>query len=167
MRQSDNLKSYIGYFQSQLAKISNCGEDVSVLAFISGLQVSHPLYKHLLKHNVTRMSEVLSRAQPYIQLEVMKTFANYSAKRDRGKSKALHEASAHAQDSLTEPTTRYNNSLRSGSPSMKSSTLSRINLGSGIRDPSSMTPYLEQKSTAPTTTVRDTRSFIIGASEST
>ena len=24
MRQSDNLKSYIGYFQSQLAKASNC-----------------------------------------------------------------------------------------------------------------------------------------------
>jgi len=43
MKQGDNLESYIGYFQSQLAKVSNCGEDVSVLAFISRLQVSHPL----------------------------------------------------------------------------------------------------------------------------
>ena len=69
MKQGDNLKSYISYFQSQLAKVSSYDEDVSVLAFISGLHVSHPLYKHLLKHDVTRMSEILSRAQPYMQLE--------------------------------------------------------------------------------------------------
>ena len=49
MRLSDNLKSYIGYFQNQFAKVPNCGEDVFVLAFISGLQVSYPLYKHILK----------------------------------------------------------------------------------------------------------------------
>jgi len=42
MRQGDSLKSYIGYVQSQLAKVSNHGEDVSALAFISGLQISHP-----------------------------------------------------------------------------------------------------------------------------
>jgi len=46
MRQDDSLKSFIGYFQSQLVNISNCGEDVSALAFISGLQVSQPLYKY-------------------------------------------------------------------------------------------------------------------------
>jgi len=74
-----------------------CGENVSALAFISGLQVSHSLYKHLLKHNVTQM--VLSRIQPYIQLkEAMRTSSNHSVKRgdDREKSKSLHEASAHA-----------------------------------------------------------------------
>jgi len=60
MRQRDNLKSYIGYFQIQLATVLNCAEDVSALAFISELQVSHPLYKHILKHNATRMSEALS-----------------------------------------------------------------------------------------------------------
>ena len=59
MRKGDNLNSYIGYFQSQLAKVSNCGEDVSALTFISGLQVSRSLYKHLLKHNVTRMSKII------------------------------------------------------------------------------------------------------------
>ena len=53
MRQSDNLKSYISFFQSQLTKVPNCGENVSALAFTSGLQVSYSLYKHLLKHNVT------------------------------------------------------------------------------------------------------------------
>ena len=58
MRQRDSLKLYIRFFQSQLAKVSNYGEDVSALTFISGLQVSHLLYKHLLKHNITRMSEV-------------------------------------------------------------------------------------------------------------
>ena len=56
MRQDDNLKSYIGYFQNQLAKIPNYGEDVSAPAFISRLQISHPLYKYLLKHDVARMS---------------------------------------------------------------------------------------------------------------
>jgi len=69
MIRGDNLKSYIGYFQSQLAKVPNCGENISMLAFISELQVSYPLYKHLLKHNFTRMSEILSRAQPYIYLK--------------------------------------------------------------------------------------------------
>ena len=42
MRLGDSLKSYISYFQIQLAKVPNCGEDVSALAFISGLLVFHP-----------------------------------------------------------------------------------------------------------------------------
>ena len=61
MRQGDNLKSCIGYFQSQLAKVPQFSEDVSAPAFISDLQVSHHLYKYLLKHNVIWMSEILSR----------------------------------------------------------------------------------------------------------
>ena len=66
MRQGDNIKSYIGYFQIQLDKVPHYGEDVSTLAFISELQVFHQLYKHLLKHDVPRMSEVVSQSQPYI-----------------------------------------------------------------------------------------------------
>ena len=59
----------------------NCSEDVSTLAFISELQVFHLLYKHLLKHDITRMSEILSQTQPYIQLEeVMKSSANQTLK---------------------------------------------------------------------------------------
>ena len=80
MRPGDSLKSYINFFQKQLTKVSNCGEKVSALAFISGLQVTHPLYKHLLKQ-VSKMSEILSRTQPYIQLnEAMKASANHSTK---------------------------------------------------------------------------------------
>ena len=46
MRLSDSLKAYIGNFQNQLAKVHNCSEDAPTLAFINGLRVTHPLYKH-------------------------------------------------------------------------------------------------------------------------
>ena len=101
MSQTDSLKSCINFFKSQLAKVLNCGEDFFALAFISELQVSHLLYKHLLKHNVTRISEVLSRVHPYNQLEeAMKTFFNHTVKYGDGerKSKPPHEASAYTQD---------------------------------------------------------------------
>ena len=89
MRQGDNLKSYNCYLQSQLVKVSNFGEDVSTLAFTRGLQVSHSLYKHLLKHNITQMSELLPRAQPYIQLEeAMKSSVDHSAKHDDDRKKS-------------------------------------------------------------------------------
>ena len=57
MRPEDSIKSYINFFQSQFTKVSNCREEVSAFAFISGLQVTHPLYKHLQKLNVVKMSE--------------------------------------------------------------------------------------------------------------
>jgi len=87
MRPEDSLKYYINFFQNQLSKISNYGKEVSTLAFVSGLQVTHPLYKHLLKHNVSKMSEVLSRAQPCIQLEeAINASSNYPTKpSDRSK----------------------------------------------------------------------------------
>jgi len=68
MRPSDNLKTYIGYFQNQLAKVHNCSEDASAFLFISGLHVTHLLYKHLVNY-VNRWSEVMYQAQSYIQLE--------------------------------------------------------------------------------------------------
>ena len=37
MRPGDSLKSYINYFQNQLTRVSNCGEEISALAFISRL----------------------------------------------------------------------------------------------------------------------------------
>ena len=37
MRLRDSLKSYVNFFQSQLDKVSNRGEEVTTLAFISGL----------------------------------------------------------------------------------------------------------------------------------
>ena len=60
----------------------NSAEEVVALTFISKLQVTQPLYKHLLKHNVAKMSEVLNRAQPYIQLEdAKKASSSHSANR--------------------------------------------------------------------------------------
>ena len=69
MRQRDSLKLYINFFQNQRTKVNNCREEVAAHAFIIRLQVTHPLYKHLLKYNVAKMSEILTRAYPYIQLE--------------------------------------------------------------------------------------------------
>ena len=59
----DNLKTYVGYFQNQLVKVHNCSKDASALAFISVLRITHPLYKHLVKYNITCWSEILYRAQ--------------------------------------------------------------------------------------------------------
>ena len=101
MRQEDSLKLYINFFQSQLTKVSNCGEEDSTLAFISRLQVTHPLYKHVLKYNVAKISEVHSRALSYIQLEeAMKASSNCYEKPGDGeaKSKYPHEAFDHIQD---------------------------------------------------------------------
>ena len=41
MRLGDSLKYYISFFQSQLAKVSNCGEEVSAFTFIRWLQVTN------------------------------------------------------------------------------------------------------------------------------
>ena len=69
MTPTDGLKAYIGYFQNQLPKVHNYSEDAFAIAFINKLRVTHPLYKHLVNYNVIRWSEILYRAQPYIQLE--------------------------------------------------------------------------------------------------
>jgi len=56
---------------------------------------------HLLKHNIAKISDVLSRAQPYIQLEeAIKALSNHSAKSgvDGGKSKTPHEALDYTPD---------------------------------------------------------------------
>jgi len=74
--------------QSHLAKVQNCSEDTSAFVFISELRITHPLYKYLVKYNVTRWSEVIYRPQPYIQLEeAMKVFANLSFHRDNDETK--------------------------------------------------------------------------------
>ena len=93
MRLSNSLKAHIGYFQNQLTKVHNYSENASALAFISGLRVTHPLYKHLMKYT-TCWSEVVYWAQPYIQLEeAMKISANQSFNRgdNRAKSKPQHK----------------------------------------------------------------------------
>ena len=46
-------------------------EDVAAAAaaFISGLQVTNPFYKYLVKNDVTKIRNILARAQKYIQIE--------------------------------------------------------------------------------------------------
>ena len=70
MKTRESLKNYVNYFQSQMTLVYNCNEDVAAATFISGLQVTHPFYKHLVKNDVTRMRDILVRAQKYIQIEV-------------------------------------------------------------------------------------------------
>ena len=87
--------SYLNFFENQLTKVSNSGKEVAALAFISGLQVSCPLYKHLLKHNIAKMSEILTNAQPYIQLKkMMKASSDHPVKPSDGgeMSKSPYEA---------------------------------------------------------------------------
>jgi len=49
--------------------VYNCNEDVVVAAFISEMHVTNPFYKHLVKNDVTKMRDILVRAQKYIQIE--------------------------------------------------------------------------------------------------
>ena len=69
MKSTESLKNYVNYFQSQLALVYNCNEDVAVATFISGLQVSNPFYKHLVKNDVTKMRDILVRVQKYILMK--------------------------------------------------------------------------------------------------
>ena len=69
MKSRASLKNYVNYFQSQMAQVYNCNEDVAAVAFISGLQVINLFYKHLVKNNVTKMRDILIRAQKYMQIK--------------------------------------------------------------------------------------------------
>jgi len=48
-----------------MALVYNCNDDVAVVAFVSRLQISHS-YKHLVKYEVIRTRDILSRAQKYM-----------------------------------------------------------------------------------------------------
>ena len=52
-----------------MALVYNNNEDMAVAVFISRLQVIIPFYKHLVKNDITRMRDILVRAQKYIQIE--------------------------------------------------------------------------------------------------
>ena len=62
MKARESLKSNVNYFQSQMIMVYNCNEDVAPAAFISGLRVTNPLYKHLAKNDVIKMRDILVRA---------------------------------------------------------------------------------------------------------
>jgi len=52
-----------------MAMVYNCSDDVATTASIAGLHINHSFYKHLVKHDITNMKDILSRAQKYVQLE--------------------------------------------------------------------------------------------------
>jgi len=92
MKPPDSLKVYICYFKNQLAKVHNCSKDTSAITFISGLWVTHLLYKHLVKY-VTCWSEILYQAQLYIQLEeamMNSTNSSFNRSDDRTRPKLQH-----------------------------------------------------------------------------
>ena len=67
----------------------------------------------------------------------------------------------------SEPTSRWNTSLRWDSPSTRYSTLSNVNRGLGTRDPSStISHFPKQKNIALIMTVRNTRPSSAGPSRS-
>ena len=45
-----------------MALVYNYNDVVVVIVFISGLQVTHLFYKHLVKHEVTKMRDILTCA---------------------------------------------------------------------------------------------------------
>ena len=59
MKPGESLKNYVDYFQSQMALVYNCNEDVAIVALISGLQVTHSFYKNLVKNNITKMRDII------------------------------------------------------------------------------------------------------------
>jgi len=65
-----------------MALVYNCNDDVAVSTFITGLQITHSFYKHLVKYEFTKIRDILTRAQKYIQVEdVTRSSANHSPKR--------------------------------------------------------------------------------------
>jgi len=62
MKAGESLKNYINYFQSQVALVYNCNEDVAT-TFIIGLQVTNPFYKYLVNNDVTKMRDILVRVK--------------------------------------------------------------------------------------------------------
>ena len=49
--------------------VYNCNDDVVAAAFIIRMHVTHSFYKYLVKHEVTKMRDILTRAQKYILIE--------------------------------------------------------------------------------------------------
>jgi len=44
-----DLEGFIGYFQSQMALVHNCSDDVSTATFTAGLHTNHSFYRHMVK----------------------------------------------------------------------------------------------------------------------
>jgi len=99
--------------------VYNCNEDVAAATFISGLQVTHPFYKHLVKNDVTRMRDILVRAQKYIQIEEVTrpTFSRsprQGHKIEKLKQESPKEELSHNSSATCKPSRRAANSGKGG-----------------------------------------------------
>jgi len=95
MKERETLECYIRYFQSKMAMVYNCSDDVVTAAFIVGLQTDHSSYKHLEMHDVTNMKGIMSQAQKYIQLEeTTRSTTNHST---RYEAEASHKTQGHSR----------------------------------------------------------------------
>ena len=78
-----------------MSLVYNCNDDITEAAFIVGMQIDHSFYKHLAKHDVTNMKDILSRVQKYIQLEeATRNATNCSTKY---KIEASHKTQGHSR----------------------------------------------------------------------
>ena len=83
MNLGESLKQYVSYFQSLMALVYNYNNNVATAAFINELQVPYSFYKHLMKHKVTKMRDILTCTQKCIQIEnATRSSANHSPKRE-------------------------------------------------------------------------------------
>jgi len=62
MKHGETFKRYISNFQSQIALVCNCNNDIVAAAFTARLQTNHSFYKHLVKHDVANLKDIMSRA---------------------------------------------------------------------------------------------------------
>ena len=143
MMPGKSLKHYVSYFQSLMVLVYNCNDNLAATVFVTGLQVTHS-YKHLVKYEVTKMRDILSRVQKYIQIEdaTRSAIARSSKREIKGRSRSHNLSSQRrlkielltqsANDlcgTLSSLTERKLTLLRSKSPWTMSSTPSRIKTG--------------------------------------
>ena len=161
-----------------MALVYNCKDDVAVAAFISGLQVTHSFYKHLVKYEVTKMRDIFIRAQKYIQIEdVTRASANCLPKhgvnrRGNRYSPVPHRRLLVGRSELL--TSQLKTSPKQGDQYIllhskfqwtRCTTPSRAKTSLGIRDHYLPTQKVqESESIAPFMTVSDTAPWIVALS---
>ena len=65
MKPGEILRSYVNYFQRQMALVYNYNENIVVAAFISWLQITLSFYMRLVKKDVTKMRDILIWVQKH------------------------------------------------------------------------------------------------------
>jgi len=88
-----------------MALVYNCNDDVAFVTFVSGLQITHSFYKHLVKYEVTKTREIFSRAQKYIQIkDATQSVVDCTSKmEDKGKKSKLPSPAAFSKNNQNRP----------------------------------------------------------------